>query len=127
MTQTFAQRTDEPLLMSEQLSSPALALLKSTDCVSHMRALPAGQVGEKQCHLDGFPRDTQPLSVQTHISKPKSCSSPESARRLLHPWLWLPRTSPGEFAGCGRWLAAPLRAGLCAEQAWKFSPLVVTV
>lgn len=57
MTQTFAQRTDEPLLMSEQLSSPALALLKSTDCVSHMRDLPAGQVGEQQCHLDEFPRD----------------------------------------------------------------------
>lgn len=56
MTQTFAQRTDEPLLMSEQLSS-ALALLKSTDCVSHMRDLPAGQVGEEQCHLDEFPRD----------------------------------------------------------------------
>lgn len=57
VTQTFAQRTDEPLLMSEQLSSPALALLKSTDCVSHMLDLPAGQVGEKQCHLDEFPRD----------------------------------------------------------------------
>lgn len=57
VTQTFAQRTDEPLLMSEQLSSSALALFKSTDCVSHMLDLPAGQVGRKQCHLDEFPKD----------------------------------------------------------------------
>lgn len=57
VTQTFAQRTDEPLLMSEQLSSSALALFKSTDCVSHMLDLPAGQVGRKQCHLDEFPKN----------------------------------------------------------------------
>lgn len=57
MTQTCAQRTDEPRLMSEQLSSSALVLFKSTDCVSHMVDLPAGQVGRKQCHLDEFPKD----------------------------------------------------------------------
>lgn len=56
MTQTFAQRTDEPLLMSEQLSSSALALFKSTDCVSHMLDLPAGQVGMEAVPFGWIPK-----------------------------------------------------------------------
>lgn len=56
MTQTFAQRTNEPLLMSEQLLSSALALFKSTDCVSHMLDLPAGQVGMEVVPFGWIPK-----------------------------------------------------------------------